>query len=161
MTADDNPGEQLPVRSRGRAMDPFEEMERMFEDVFGRRMPSLRPSTGELAPFEGRQPRVNVQDREADIRITAELPGVGKDDVDVSVSDNAVTIKASTREEKEEGEPEGEFFRREIASGSFSRTVPLPGDVDADKAKASFDNGVLELTLPKVEGSRRRQIPVE
>ena len=104
---------------------------------------------------------MNVQDREADIRITAELPGVGKDDVDVSVSDNAVTIKASTREEKEAGEPEGEFFRREIASGSFSRTVPLPGDVDADKAKASFNDGILELTLPKVEGSRRRQIPVE
>lgn len=80
--------------------------------------------------------------------------------VDVSVSDNAVTIKASTHHEKEEGEPEGAYFPREIASGSFSRTVPLPGNVDADRAKTSFENGILEITLPKVEASRRRQIPV-
>jgi HSP20 family protein len=149
----------------GRAMSPMEEMERMFEDFFPRGwMRPFRggwPRVGEMAPFEGRMPRVDVQDRESDVQVHAELPGVKKDDLDVSVSDNTVTIKASTRSEKEEGEQEGDYYRREIATGSFARTVALPGEVDADNAQARFENGILELTLPKREQAKRRRIRVE
>ncbi len=158
-------GQELQTRRPGTAPSPFEEMERLFEDFLGRRwMSPLRgdlPRVGELAPFEGRSPRVDVKDRENDVQIRAELPGVSKDDLDVSVTDNTVTIKASTRQEQEEGQQEGDYYRREIAYGDFARTVALPADVDADSAKAHFEDGVLDLTLPKKEQAKRRRIQVE
>ena len=156
--------QQVQGRSSG-WMSPFDDWERMFEDFLGRRglFPSRweMPPVGELAPFQGRRPRVDVADRENEVQVRAELPGVKKEDLDISVSEGAVTIKASTREEKEEGEKEGDYYRREIATGSFARTVALPADVDADKARARFEDGVLELTLHKREQAKRRQIKVE
>jgi HSP20 family protein len=104
-------------------------------------------------------PRVDVIDREDEILVRAEVPGVDKKDLEVSLTDNAVTIKGSTRhEEKEE---KGDFYRSEISRGSFSRTVALPGEVDGDKAKASFKDGVVEIAMPKLEASKRRSIKVE
>jgi HSP20 family protein len=91
--------------------------------------------------------------------IKAELPGVEKKDLDVSVTETSVTIKGTTsHEEKEE---KGDFYRCEISRGAYARTVGLPSYVDADKAKASFKDGVLELTLPKVEKSKRRSIEIK
>jgi len=148
-----------------RGLAPWDEMERMIEEFMPRGW--MRPfrggwgRMGELAPFEGRWPRMDVQDRESDVLVRAELPGVTKDDLDISVSEGSVTIKASSRREKEEGEAEGEYYRREIASGAFARTVALPADVDADKARARFADGVLELTLPKREAAQRKRIQVE
>lgn len=89
----------------------------------------------------------------------AEVPGVKKEDLDVSTTDNTVTIKGSTRhEEKEE---KGDYYRSEITRGSFSRTVALPSEVDSAKAKARYKDGILELTLPKVNKSKRRTVKVE
>ena len=157
-------GQEVQRRSAS-AMSPLDEMERMFEEFMPRGwMRHFRggwPRMGEMAPFEGRWPRVDVQDREGDILVRAEVPGVKKEDLDISVSKDAVTIKAETRQEKEEGEKEGDFYRREIVTGSFARTVALPGDVDADSAKARFEDGVLELTLPKREQAKRKRIQVE
>ena len=157
-------GQEVEPRRSGE-LSRFDEMERMFEDFFNRRMLGpLRwdmPQLGEMAPFQGRRPTVDVADRKGEIRVRAELPGVKKDDVDLSVAEDSVTIKASTHQESEAGEAGGEFYRREIATGSFSRTVALPAAVDADSAKATFQDGVLELTLPKREQAKRRQIPVE
>jgi HSP20 family protein len=104
-------------------------------------------------------PKVDVVDHETEVVVKAELPGVQKDDIDVSVTDNSVTIKGSTsHEEKEE---KGNYYRREISRGSFSRTVALPSDVDADKARASFNDGILVLTIPKMEKSHRKSVTVE
>ncbi|MEF8792572.1 MAG: Hsp20/alpha crystallin family protein [Thiohalorhabdus sp.] len=167
MAEQEKQGQEIEPRRAGggRSVAPFDEMERLMEDFFGRRMPSPfrweMPQVGELAPFEGRRPRVDVEDRESDIRVRAELPGVKKDDMDLLVAEDTVTINASTREEKEEGEKEGEYYRREIAAGTFARTLALPAVVDADNAKATFQDGVLQLTLPKREQAKRRQIPVE
>ena len=139
-------------------------MDRLFENFFPRSwLRPMRwewPSVGELAaPFEGRLPKVDVVDRDSDILVRAELPGVDKKDLDISITDNAVTIHASTsRESKEE---KGEYYRREITRGSFVRTVALPAEVDADGAKASFKDGILELTVPKVAKAQRRRITVE
>ena len=111
------------------------------------------------APFEGRMPKVDVIDRDTEVVVRAELPGVDKKDLDVSVSANAVTIKASTKAEHKE--EKGDYYRCEITQGSISRTVALPADVDGDQAKAAFKDGVLELTMPKVAGSRKQSIKVE
>jgi HSP20 family protein len=157
-------GAEIEKATPSRAMSPFEEMDRFFEDMFPRRwLRGLRrewPAWGDLAtPFEGKMPRVDVIDREDEILVRAEVPGVDKKDLEVSLTDNAVTIKGSTRhEEKEE---KGDFYRSEISRGSFSRTVALPGEVDGDKAKASFKDGVVEIAMPKLEASKRRSIKVE
>jgi HSP20 family protein len=156
--------QELQKAEPKRALNPFEEMDRLFEDYFSRGwMRPFRwewPSLGEMAkPFEGKMPKVDVIERDDEVVVKAELPGVDKKDLDVSVTENSVTIKGTTRhEEKEE---KGDFYRCEISRGAYARTVALPSYVDADKAKASFKDGVLELKLPKVEKSKRRSIEIK
>lgn len=157
-------GSALQKISPMHAMSPLEEMERMMEGFFPRSWlrPFLweRPFMGELAlPFEGKLPRVDVIDRDEEVLVRAEVPGVDKKDLEISVSENTVTINGKTnREVKEE---KGNYYRCEVTHGAFSRTVVLPGNVDADKAKTSFKDGILELTLPKVTKSKRHTIKLE
>ncbi|HID82814.1 MAG TPA: Hsp20/alpha crystallin family protein [Chromatiales bacterium] len=145
-------------------VSPLELMERRFDDFFSRgwMRPSHWdiPSFSELMPhFETKLPKVDVIDRDKEVLVRAEVPGVDKKDLEVSATENSVTIKGSTRhEEKEE---KGDYYRSEISRGSFSRTVGLPGEVNTDKAKAKFKDGVLELTIPKVAHARRRTVTVE
>ena len=143
-------------------LTPFEEMDRLFDNYFSRgwispfQWPTI-PKT--IAPFEGKIPHVDIIDREDEIIVKAELPGVEKKDLDVSVNENSVTIKGSTRhEEKEE---KGDYYRCEISRGSYARTLSLPADIDQGNAKASFKDGVLELTLPKLKTSKRRSISID
>ena len=133
-----------------RALSPFEEMEQVFDRAFERFFPRgwIRPSRWEFPhwaelpePFEGKHPRVDVIDQDNDIVVKAEIPGVEKKDLDVSMTENTVTIKASVSHEKEESK--GDYYRRELSSGSFSRTVALPGEIDGSKAEAKFKDGVL------------------
>lgn len=146
-----------------RAPSPFEEMDHFASHLFPRSwLKHFRtdwPSWHEMAPvFEGKMPRVDVIERDDEMVIHAEVPGVNKEDLDISVTDNSVTISGSTHhEEKEE---KGDYYRSEISRGSFSRIVALPGDVDSDKAKASYQDGVLELTIPKVEKSKRKKVTI-
>ena len=145
------------------ALSPFEEMDRLFDNYFSRRwmqpFRSIRPSWDLPATFEGKTPRVDVIDRDNEIIVKAEVPGVDKKDLDISVTDNSVSIKGSTRhEEKEE---KGDYYHCEISSGSFSRMVRLPADVDAEKARSKFKDGVLELTLPKMKKATRHTIKVD
>jgi HSP20 family protein len=145
-------------------LSPFEEMDRLFESRFPRAwlLPSHwpRPSWGDLtAPFEGKRPRVDVIDRDNEVVVKAELPGVDKKDIDVSVTKNSVTIQGKTsHEEKEE---KGDHYRCEISRGSYSRTLTLPAEVKEGESKAKIKDGILELTLPKVEKSKRHKVKVE
>ena len=143
---------------------PFGDMEQFFDNLFARGWLRPfgweRPRWGELmGTFEERMPKVDIIDREEQVVVRAEVPGVNKDDLDVSVSDNAVTIRGETRhEEKEE---KGDYYRSEMTRGSFARTVMLPTNVDANQAKAKFSDGVLELTLPKVEQARKKTVKID
>jgi HSP20 family protein len=147
----------------GRVLSPFDEMDRVFDSFFRRGM--MRPWHFDLPAFpemvlpELRVPKVDLVDRENEVLIRAEVPGVDKKDLDISVGDNSVTIKGSTRhEEKEE---KGDYYRCEISRGAFSRTVALPATVDSAKAKAEFKDGMLELTLPKVEKAKRHSVKID
>jgi HSP20 family protein len=149
------------VKAETHVMNPFEEMERLFEASFpvGWLRPWRWPTFNEMAaPFEGRMPKVDVIDRENEVLVRAELPGVSKDDIEVSLTDHTVMIKGSTS--KEEKKEEGNYYRRETMRGEFSRTVTLPADVDTEKANAKFTDGVLELVMPKSEKAKRRSIKV-
>jgi HSP20 family protein len=146
-----------------RALSPFEEMDRLMESFFPRRWHPMRmewPSWSELAePFGGRMPKVDIIDKDTAIVVHAEVPGVNKKDLDISLTEDTVTIKGSTsQEQKEEKE---DYYRSEISRDSFSRTLPLPCEVDGAKAKAKFKDGVLELTLPKVKKTKRRSVTIE
>ena len=140
-----------------------DEMDRFFEGVTPRSwLHPFRfewPALGELPHLGVKLPRVDIIDRDAEVVVRAELPGVDKKGLDVSLSDNMVTLKGRTRhEEKEE---KGDYYRSEITTGSFARTLTLPGNVDSARAKASFKDGILVLTVPKVEPSKRHSVPVE
>ena len=140
----------------------FDEFEQWFEDFFQRgwMQPFFRRGWPEFeSAFGGKLPKVDVIDRDDEIVVRAELPGVDKDGLDVSLSDNLLTIRATTKHEKEE--EKGHFHRREISRGEFQRSIRLPANVDGDKAKASFKEGILELVAPKAVGSKRQTVKVE
>ncbi len=149
------PPAEAPVQT-GFYPSPFEEMERLMETFFGR-----SPLWGRLGPlFEGAQtPKVDLIDRDHELVLRAELPGVNKDDLEVTLSEDSVTIRAQTRQESQE--EKDHFLRREIRYGQFVRTIPLPAPVDVEAARSRFENGILELTMPKVARAKRRVIPVE
>ncbi len=155
------------TRRAGRALSPFEDMDRLMERMFegfGPRWPRLLgggwPWAGELErELDHRVPRVDVVERDDAVVVRAELPGVDKKDLDVTMTERNLTIKASTR--KETKEEKGDYHRSEIVQGEFLRTVTLPAEVDGEKARASFKDGLLELTLPKVQVAQRRSIKVE
>ncbi|MGH9198816.1 MAG: Hsp20/alpha crystallin family protein [Acidimicrobiia bacterium] len=166
--------EEKAMAPRSTGLAPFEEMDRWFEemsrDMFGRRwlspferlfpsFPEFRSSFEGRMPFEGRTPRADLIDREAELVIRAELPGVTKDELEVSLTDDAVTIRAQTR--REETEEKGNYHRRELSQGKFQRSFRLPVAVKGDAAKAIFKDGILELVLPKVAPAKRKTIKVE
>lgn len=169
MTQASKKADVVPVKERTEtakpvqhAMNPFEEMERIFEASFpGTWMRPWRwPTFNELTtPFEGRMPKVDIIDRESEVLVRAELPGVDKDNIEVSITDSTVRIKGTTS--KEEKEEEGNYYRHETMRGEFSRTVSLPADINTEKANARFKDGVLELVMPKSERAKRRSIKVD
>ena len=162
MTKETKKQQEMDSVTPSYSMNPIQGMEHWFEEALPRGWMHRwgRPSWGELTrPMESMAPRVNVIDHDDEVVVRAEVPGVKKDDLDISVTENAVTINGSSkREEKEE---KGDYYRCEIASGAFARTVGLPSSVDTEKVKASFEDGVLELTMPKISKAKRRRIKLD
>jgi HSP20 family protein len=139
-----------------------DEVDRLFEDFgFGRR--SLAPfGRRDLWPTEfgemSRQiwsPQIEVFEREGQIIVRADLPGLKKEDVKIDIADDSLTIQGERRQEREE-DREG-FYRSERTYGSFYRTIRLPEGVNADEARASFRDGVLEISIPVPERAQRRR----
>ena len=142
----------------------FDEMEQWFENrmpgKWARRFHRDWPSWDEFPMlFEGRMPTVDVIDREDQILVRAEVPGVKKEDLDVSLTDDTVSIKGSVQHEEEE--EKGDYYRRETSSGAFARTVALPCDIDSANVKSKFKHGVLELKLPKQVASKRHKVSLD
>ena len=148
-----------------REIDVFDEMDRMFDNLFHRGW--LRPFR-EVWPQWARfdetldfgTPRVDVIDRDEEILVRAEVPGVEKKNLEVDLTGQYLRVKGKRHHEEKKKE-EGEFVRSEIARGTFSRTVRLPEDLDFDKSKAEFKDGILEVHLPKTHKPERRQIKVD
>ena len=148
-----------------RWFDPFGELRRMQERmyrIFGEIEPSfmerkMLPATGgELATVE---PFVDVIDKEDKVVVAADVPGVEKEDLSVNISGDRLEISAERKKEAEE-KKEG-YVRRERTYTSYYRLVPLPAEVDADKADATFENGVLEITMPKVKAIEKKKIEIK
>jgi HSP20 family protein len=139
---------------------PFvSDVDRVFADFFNRgwlRPLGWRPP---LAETEGYVPSIDVIDRENEVVVRAEVPGYGKDDIEVTVCDDGtLVLKGEMSSEAEE--EKGSYYFSEITHGAFVRTVPLPAIVEETKAVATMSDGVLELTLPKKEVARRHNIAI-
>lgn len=152
----------VPVKKEASAPARLDEqIESLFEDFFNRRW--LRPFSMDWpawpAKLETKAPKIDVIDRESELVVRAELPGFAKEDLDVNVTRNAVTVKGSSR--KEEEKEEGEYHHREIVSRTVSRTVPLPCEVDSASAKAKLKDGMLEVTVSKAKGAENKRIEIE
>jgi HSP20 family protein len=137
-----------------------EEMDRFFED-FRLGFPRLDlPWWGTEAGEAAWSPPLEVVERGGNLVVRAELPGLTKDDVKVEVREDALAISGERRHEREE--KRRGFYRSERTYGSFYREIPLPEGVDPEQAKASFKNGVLEVTVPAPpRAAKGRRIPIE
>lgn len=141
---------------------PPKGIERWFEEFFEepfsphiwRRLSRWR----RLRELEGISPAVDMYDKKNEIVVKAEVPGVEKENINISLTDNTLTIKGEIK--KEEEIKEEDYHYSERSYGSFVRVLTLPAKVQADKVKASFSNGILEIHLPKAEGAKPKEIKV-
>ena len=152
-------GQVVPRTTRD--LSPFEEMDTLFERLFegGHLTPFdwRWPGLASFRHMEERMPRVDVVDRDDEVVVRAEVPGLRREDLEVNLSQDLLTIKGETKEEKEE---KGEFYRSEIRRGRFMRTLRLPAEVRGEEAKAHFADGVLEITIPKAERAARHSVKI-
>jgi HSP20 family protein len=125
-----------------------EAMDRLFDRAFV-------PFGGNLRDLT---PNVDVIENDNEVIVKAELPGFTPDDVDIRVEGNILTMHGEVKQESEK--QEGQYHIHERRQSSFHRSLPLPVEVNADKAKAEFDNGVLTLTLPKSENAKPKRISI-
>jgi HSP20 family protein len=147
----------------GRGLMPWrpfrelEEMERRFEDTFGR--PFL-PAVWRRIPMVemGWAPAIEVYEKEDKFMVKAELPGMTEEDIDVSVVGDTLTIKGERKAESEVKEED--YYCCERSYGSFSRSIALPSSVDAKKIEASYEDGVLEVSLPKAPEVKAKKVAV-
>jgi HSP20 family protein len=136
-----------------RVNDPFamEPMDQMFRNM-------LRPWRADLLE-RAPQIKLDVHETDADYTIKAEVPGVSKDDIDVRIDGNQVTISAEVKKDKEDKKG-GRVLRSERQYGYASRSFTLACDVDEAKSAAKYQDGVLELTLPKKARSSSKRLPI-
>ena len=127
-------------------------MDRLFGDFTttrGRRVSEPSPLT-----FP-----VDIAETDSDVTVKATLPGTKPEDVEITVSEGVLTIRSQSRHE-ETAEKEN-YYRREIRRGAFSRSLPLPANVDEEQAEAEFTDGVLQIRLPKTDDARPKTIKVK
>ena len=136
----------------------LEEMERHFGEVFGR---SLLPSIWRRLPVEQMAwaPVVDVFEKGDKFVVKAEVPGMKEDDIHVSVEGDMLTIRGEKKTESEIKEED--YYRSEHSYGSFFRSVALPSTIDASKIEAEYENGVLEVTLPKKPEVKPKKVAVK
>lgn len=127
----------------------------------------LRPFFDDfIAPFgrmgsSMRVPDTDVVERENEIQVVSELPGMNPDEVELSLENNVLTIAGEKHEERERGGEGDTFHLSERRWGRFSRSFVLPREVDSERISANFENGVLTVTIPKSEKARRRRIDIK
>jgi HSP20 family protein len=141
------------------------EMDRLVSSVFGGSFAPLFNSPWRSREFSGGSsiwaPRIDVEQREDSLVVSADLPGVQKDDVQIEISEEGLTLSGQRREERESGSTEAGYRSVERNYGQFYRTIPLPDVVNREKLKATMRDGVLKITIPFDERAKPRRIQIE
>lgn len=134
-----------------------DEMNRLFDDFFTS-FPSIF-SERKRGLLEGEwAPNIDVAETDENVVVTAELPGVNQNEVEITVVNDVLTLKGEKKEEKEIKKEN--YHRVERSYGSFQRSISLPTGVQADKAKANYKDGVLTVTIPKIEEAKPKSIKI-
>jgi len=129
-----------------------DDMNRLFDDFFGR-LPMRTEGMERMWA-----PNVDVSETKDNIIVTAEIPGMTKDDIKVTFNENTLTLSGEKKQEKEE--KDADYHRIERSYGSFTRSFDLPTTVQFDKIKANYKDGVLQVTMPKSEEVKPKEIPI-
>lgn len=146
--------------------DPFEEMhdlERRMNRAMrrfwgGTARPALPAAEGTTKEWAV-EPYTDIVDKDGELVLTADIPGVEKEDIKINISDGSIEISAETKKEEKE-EKEG-YIRRERSYGRYYRSYSLPAAVDPEKVKAKYNNGVLEVRLPKTEAKKGKSVKID
>jgi HSP20 family protein len=142
-----------------RSLQTLWDLDSMFDDflrkpysVFG--LPRLR-----FPEMESVTPSVDIYEEKGEVVVKAELPGINKEDLDVTVTEDTITIAGEKKKEAEI--KKADYYRWECSFGSFNRTFTLPAEVQTDKVKTKFRDGILEIRLPKTEESKKKERKVK
>ncbi|NPA57732.1 MAG: Hsp20/alpha crystallin family protein [Aquificae bacterium] len=138
--------------------NPLRELVRIEQElnkVFNELVPTPKAEIEEITRWA---PRVDVYEKDNKLVIEAEIPGAKKEDVEVKIKDNAVIIRGEVKREEEEKDKT--YYRTERFYGVFERVIPLPVDVKPDEAKATFENGILRIEIPKLAEEKEIKIEV-
>lgn len=128
-------------------------MDRLFDDSF------VRPGFGWIAPMSAADLAIDMYETKDDVVVKAALPGIKPEQVEVTITGDTLMIRGESKEENEVKEED--YIRKERRYGSFFRSVVLPSVIKADKADATFENGVLTLKIPKAEETKPKSIKVK
>ena len=151
----------MPMSRWGEDTDPFQamrrEMNRLFDDAFsGFGLPSVFGPALRQMPAA---PKIDVSETDNEIQVTAEMPGIDQNDVEVLLEDDRLIIRGEKKEERED--KDRNYHVRERVQGAFSRTLPLPFAPDPNQVKAEFKDGVMNITIPKPQEVKQKQHRIE
>lgn len=135
----------------GNLLDIRKDIDKLFEEFFE----GKAPIEGDV----GWTPRVDVHETDNSFVVSADIPGLEKKDIKISMQNNVLTIFGERKMEREEKNKS--YHRIERYAGKFSRSFQLPTGIDADNVKAAYKNGVLTIEIPKKEEAKAKEIPVE
>jgi len=137
--------------------DMRRDMDRLFDEFFS---PVRRRSAWTAKPGQGVVvPNIEMFDRKNEIIVRAELPGITREDIDLTITKDSLTLKGEIK--KGEEVKEEDYYACERSFGNFTRTIALPVEVDSNNVKASFKDGILEIVLPKKEEAQPKEIKIE
>jgi HSP20 family protein len=148
---------RVPSLNTWDPLSDMAELRRMTDQVFGE---FFGRTPLDMASTEGLwSPKVDIHETKEGIRLTAELPGVKQEDIQVSIEGDSLTLQGERKRQPDV--KEDQYFRIERSYGKFRRSILLPSLVDASQVKATYRDGVLEIQLPKKEEAKPKEIKVE
>lgn len=124
----------------------------LFNEIYSLPTSFLSKSGMDLSP------RIDISETDAEYKIEAELPGINQKEIDIKIDNNILTIKGKREDRKEEKDKN--YHLRERYYGAFQRSISLPSNIDSDKIEASFEHGVLHITVPKSNGRASKKIEI-
>ena len=152
---------ELVIKKEPEALSPFGEMERYFDEIFHQPFQLFGRPMWPRVQFENQEvisPTVDIFEEGKEVVVKAEIPGLKKDDINIDISENRMTISGEKKQEKKVDRKD--YHRIECSYGSFCRSFRLPDTVNSDKAKASFKDGVLEIRMPKSNTGKKKKITI-